>query len=255
LSKDFDELVETVAILRAPGGCPWDREQTHESIMRNLVEEGYEAIDAIQEGDFSHFADELGDILLQVVFHSRIAADDGRFDVDEVIRRSVAKLKRRHPHVFGELKLESSGEVLTHWEEMKRGERGGGSILDGVPASLPSLMLALRYQERAARVGFDWEHASQVVEKLDEELGELKEAVASGEREAVAHELGDVLFALTNLARKLDLDPEHALRAVNERFRARFQYVEERASMLGKSLPQMSLAEMDALWEEAKERE
>lgn len=255
MSKDFDELVETVAILRAPGGCPWDREQTHESIMRNLVEEGYEAIDAIQEGDFSHFADELGDILLQVVFHSRIAADDGRFDVDEVIRRSVAKLKRRHPHVFGELKLESSGEVLTHWEEMKRGERGGGSILDGVPASLPSLMLALRYQERAARVGFDWEHASQVVEKLDEELGELKEAVASGEREAVAHELGDVLFALTNLARKLDLDPEHALRAVNERFRARFQYVEERASMLGKSLPQMSLAEMDALWEEAKERE
>jgi tetrapyrrole methylase family protein/MazG family protein len=256
LSEPFDRLVGLMARLRAPGGCPWDRAQSREDLKPYLVEETYEVLDAIERKDPEMLREELGDLLLQVVFHAQIAQEEGTFTVDDVCRGIAEKLERRHPHVFGEAKADTPDEVLQNWEAIKKGEKSHeASVLEGVPASLPALLKAYRLQQKAARVGFDWEERRQVEEKVREEWAELSEAVASGDRAHIREEMGDFLFALVNLARFLDLDPEDALQAANAKFSRRFREVEDEARGSGRDIHGMTLAEMDALWEGVKKRE
>ena len=257
----FEAFVALIARLRGPQGCPWDREQTHRSLKPMTIEEAYEVLEAIDRGDDAHLAGELGDLLLQVVFHAQIAAEEGRFDIAQVVDRVAAKMVRRHPHVFGSGTASTSGEVLRSWEELKRAERAesggaGGSMLDGTSAALPAVMEAYQMATKASRVGFDWPGAAEVLEKLDEEVAELRSAVGTkaGAR-AVAEEVGDVLFAAVNVARLLGEDPESALKAANRKFRERFRYVEERLQERGRTPAESSLDEMESLWQEAKGRE
>jgi tetrapyrrole methylase family protein / MazG family protein len=248
----FERLCEIMHRLRAPGGCPWDREQTHSSLIKYLIEESYEAADAIQFGDDLELQKELGDVLLQVVFHAEIASEGNRFSIRDVIEAISAKMIQRHPHVFGDAKVEDSEAVLRQWESIKKVERGeGASILDGIPAALPALLRAERLQARASKVGFDWENPTQVLAKIREELGELEE-VMGGAREKVTEELGDLLFAVANLARFLKIDPEQALQDCNRKFLQRFRHIETTLVSRGSSVEEAGLAEMDALWEEAK---
>jgi len=256
----FEELVQVMQTLHAPGGCPWDREQTHKSLKPYFVEEVYEALEAIDSGSDDDLKEELGDVLLQVVFHAEIADSEGRFNADDVIRVIVEKLKRRHPHVYGDVKVDGSGQVIKNWEEIKRAEKrekggGTGSVLDGLPADLPALIKARRIQEKVSRVGFDWEHAEDVMMKVDEELGELKEAHDNRDQAAVEEELGDLLFAVANLARFVSVCPEDALRKTIDKFQRRFQYIESELPKRGKKLGEASLEEMDELWEEVKRTE
>ena len=255
----FDELVEVMRILQAPGGCPWDREQTHESLKPYLLEETYEAIEAIDSGSDDHLKEELGDVLMQVVFHAEIATREERFTIDDVIRGIVQKLKRRHPHVFGDVTVENSGDVMKNWEEIKRREKrerkDDGSVLDGLPQSLPALIRARRIQEKVSRVGFDWDRTDEVMMKIDEELGELKEASAAQDKRAIEEELGDLLFAVANLARFVSLCPEDALRKTIDKFQRRFQYIERELPKRGLKLGEASLEEMDKLWDEVKQTE
>jgi len=257
----FEAFVALIARLRAPGGCPWDREQTHQSLKPMTIEEAYEVVEAIERGDDEHLAGELGDLLLQVVIHAQIAADEGRFDVTQVVERVAAKMVRRHPHVFGDDRATTSGEVLKNWEAHKRAEReekghADASLLDGVSRSLPAVLEAYQMAVKASRVGFDWPDAEAVLAKLDEEVAELKTAIrARAEAKAVAGEIGDLLFAGVNVARLLGEDPEACLKAANRKFRARFGYVEERLAERGRSPAESSLEEMEALWQEAKARE
>jgi tetrapyrrole methylase family protein/MazG family protein len=257
----FEALVELIARLRAPGGCPWDREQTHASLKPMLIEEAYEVLQSIDDGDDAELAGELGDILLQVVFHSQIAAEQGRFDVREVIDHVSAKMVRRHPHVFGSEKAETPGAVLRNWEALKADEqraRGktGESMLESVPVSLPAVMEAFQMTTKVSRVGFDWPDAGAVLDKVEEELGELRTALAGARDErAVAEEIGDLLFAAVNLARLAGTDPESALKAANRKFRRRFGYVEARLRERGRAPVQSTLAEMDELWDAAKRDE
>jgi tetrapyrrole methylase family protein/MazG family protein len=253
----LEEFQETIAHLRAPEGCPWDREQTHKSIRGNLLEEAYEALEALDQDDPAHLAEELGDLLLQILLHAQIATEAGEFRMTDVIGGVDTKIRRRHPHVFGEAKVDGVGDVLRNWEEIKAGEREQEGkeergLFGGVPLALPALEQAIDYQKRAARVGFDWPEISGVRAKLDEEIGELDAAKGEDEQEA---ELGDVLFAAVNYARWLKVDPESALREANARFRSRFEHVEAAAKRQGKPLKGMSLEEMDALWEQAKAAE
>lgn len=264
MSKTFDDLVAVMARLRAPGGCPWDREQTYRSLSQYLLEEAHEAFDAIQEadetGDTDHLKEELGDLLLQVVFHATIGAERGDFTMDDVAAGVTEKLVLRHPHVFGDAKLEKAQDVLDNWDELKAAERKASgkvekeksSILDEVPKTFPSLLEALKITKKAAKVGFDWENASQIFEKVDEETAELKSAMETGETLAIEEELGDLLFAVVNLARHLDVEPETALRRTNLKFRSRFAYIERSAKERGDSLEETSLKQMDKLWNEAK---
>ncbi|PYP99227.1 MAG: nucleoside triphosphate pyrophosphohydrolase [Acidobacteria bacterium] len=257
----FEAFVALIARLRAPGGCPWDREQTHQSLKPMTIEEAYEVVEAIERGDGEHLAGELGDLLLQVVFHAQIAAEEGRFDVTQVIERVSAKMVRRHPHVFGDNPATTSGQVLKNWEALKRAEReekghGDASLLDGVSRSLPAVLEAYQMAVKASRVGFDWPDAEAVLAKLDEEVAELKAAVRARARaDAVAQEIGDVLFAAVNVARLLGEDAESCLKAANRKFRARFRYVEERLAERGRTPAESTLDEMEALWQEAKTRE
>lgn len=256
----FEELVEIMKRLHAPGGCPWDREQTHKSLKPYFVEEVYEALDAIDSGSDEHLKEELGDVLLQVVFHAEIADKEGRFTIDDVVRGINEKLKRRHPHVFGETTVGSSGEVLKNWEQIKRKEKrekkgGEGSVLDGLPKDLPALMKARRIQEKVSRVGFDWDKTEQVMRKVDEELGELKEAREMNDPAKIEEELGDLLFAIANLARFVSVCPEDALRKTIDKFQRRFRYIEQELPKRGKKLGEATLEEMDALWEEVKKTE
>ena len=257
--ESFDKLVRIMHLLQTPGGCPWDREQTHESLKPYLLEEAYEAIEAIESGSDERLAEELGDVLLQVVFHAEIAERDGRFTVEDVICGINDKLIRRHPHVFGDLAVENSGQVVKNWEEIKRREKRerkeGGSVLDGLPRSLPALIRARRIQEKVSRVGFDWARTEEVLMKVEEELGELKAASAANNRAAIEEELGDLLFAVANLARFVSLCPEDALRKTVDKFQRRFQYIERELPKRGKKLGEASLEEMDALWEEVKRGE
>jgi tetrapyrrole methylase family protein/MazG family protein len=254
----FEDFQEIVAHLRAPDGCPWDREQTHRSLRQHLLEETYEALDALDREDTQAMAEEFGDLLLQIVLHAQIASEAGEFRMVDILRGIHDKIVRRHPHVFGTTRVEGVGGVLANWEKLKAAERGtnrGGEIkglLDGVPASLPALSQAQEIQERAARVGFDWPDIQGVLEKVIEEVGEVREA--SGE-EALTGELGDLFFAVVNLARWKNVDAESALRQTNARFRRRFAYIEEQARRQGKILQDMSLEEMDELWEAAKDGE
>lgn len=247
----FQAVVDVMHRLRAPDGCPWDRVQTPEALKTYLVEEAYEVIEAIDQKDPAKLREELGDLLLQVVFLSEIAAEEGRFDIAEVCTELHEKLVRRHPHVFGEHKASDPEEALGRWEARKRKE--GRGVLAGVPASLPALLMALRVSEKVRSVGFDWPDASGAVAKLDEEVAELKAAIAAGDRARIEAELGDVLFTVANLARIHRIDPEDSLRNMLARFRRRFEYIEARLAAEGKPVAGQTLATLDALWEAAKD--
>ncbi len=248
-SKNFEDLVELVSILRVK--CPWDRKQTHESIKDNLIEEAYEAIEALDNQDFDEFKKELGDLLLHVVFHSKMAQESARFDIGELIFTLMEKLIRRHPHVFGSTQADDENQVAENWENIKLKE-GKKSTLDGLPAHLPALIRAQRMQEKAANVGFDWPEWKLAWEKLDEELNEFKEALKSKNTESLADEFGDVLFSLVNVSRYFELNAEDSLRKTNSKFEKRFRYIEEKLKEQGKTLKTSTLEEMDAFWEEAK---
>jgi len=249
----FEGLQETVARLRSPGGCPWDREQTHESLRPGLVEEAYEAVSAIDRGDLDGLQEELGDLLLQIVLQTQIATEGGVFKMPDVIGGIDAKLKYRHPHVWGEKAVKDTGEVLQNWEMLKRAEKvERESILDGVPAALPALQQAYTYGARVARVGFDWSAVAGVRAKVREEIEELEEASSLGRKEA---ELGDLLFAVANWARWLGVEPETALRSANARFARRFASLERQARERNLDIADLSIDELDTFWETAKERE
>ncbi|MCC6499420.1 MAG: nucleoside triphosphate pyrophosphohydrolase [Anaerolineales bacterium] len=252
----FESFAEIVAHLRAPNGCPWDREQTHASLRKHLLEESYEAISAIDSNNFADMREEFGDLLLQVVLQAQIANEAGQFNVSDVIRGIHSKIVRRHPHVFGDLKLDGVDAVLENWEKLKEQERGGKKeekgILDGVPTILPALSQAQEYQDRAVRVGFDWNDIEGVLDKIKEEIEEIKSAETDFE---LASEIGDLFFVLVNLARWKNVDAESALRGTNMKFKKRFGYVEQGAKQQGRNLSELSLDEMEALWQEAKRRE
>jgi MazG family protein len=258
--KRFDELVDLVRRLRAPGGCPWDREQTLETLRPMIVEEAYEVVEAIDGGEPHKLAEELGDLLFQVVFASRIAEDDGHFDAGDVVTAIHTKMVRRHPHVFGDAELATAEDVLKNWEDLKRGEREAAGrehpkgMLDSVASHLPALLEAYSLTDRASRVDFDWPSVEPCLEKLEEEIGELKDEISAAERdrERVEAEVGDMLFAAVNVARKLGVDPETALKATNRKFRRRFAHIESRLRDGGKTPKEATLEEMDALWDEAK---
>jgi MazG family protein len=258
MSSAFDRLVAIMDRLRDPGGCPWDREQTLQSLAPYFLEEAYEVVDAISDGDPAKLCEELGDLLLQIVFVSRIADESGWFDVNDVCDTISEKMVRRHPHVFGDREVSGSEEVLQNWEDIKRDERvdnGGRSVLDGVPSSLPALLKAFRMTEKAAAVGFDWRKPADVMVKMHEEMAELEAELAVGEasaNERVRAEMGDVLFVMANLARHLGVEPETALQGTNATFMRRFQAMEERAQTTGRNFREMELAEQDALWDEVK---
>jgi tetrapyrrole methylase family protein/MazG family protein len=252
----FESFQEIVAHLRAPNGCPWDKEQTHESLRKHLLEESYEAIAAIDSGDFDSMREEFGDLLLQIMLNSQIASEEGEFTVNDVVKGIYDKIIRRHPHVFGDLKVDGVDGVLQNWEKLKETERRDKKeekgILDGVPVALPALSQAQEYQDRAARVGFDWPEIDGVLDKVREEVEEIKRAETDFE---LASEIGDLLFVLVNLARWKNVDAESALRGTNMRFKKRFAYVEQGAKKQGRSLSDMKLEEMDALWNEAKKHD
>ena len=250
----FESFAEIVAHLRAPDGCPWDKEQTHESLRKHLLEESYEAISAIDSGDFLDMREEFGDLLLQIVLHSQIANEEGQFNVNQVVQGIHSKIVRRHPHVFGEVELEGVDGVLANWEKLKETERKNNGksekgLLHGVPLALPALTQAYEYQDRAARVGFDWPEIEGVLDKITEEIEEVKQATNETE---LTSELGDLIFALVNLARWKKVDAESALRGTNMKFKKRFSYVEQGAKKQGLNLSSLSLDEMEALWQEAK---
>lgn len=257
---DLGRLVALVRRLRAPDGCPWDREQTLADVRAYLLEEAHEAAAAIDAGDLEALAGELGDLLFQAAFIARLGEEAGAFTAADAIERSHEKMVARHPHVFGDEELADAAAVARAWERRKLDEKragdGDGSLLDGVPASLPALTAAYRMTQKAAAVGFDWPDAEAVLAKVDEELAELRAVLADGADSASAdrarEEVGDLLFTVANLARKLDLDPEAALAAANAKFRRRFQHVEQGLAERGRRLGEASLAEMDALWDEAK---
>jgi tetrapyrrole methylase family protein/MazG family protein len=261
--RNFADLVELMARLRAPDGCPWDRKQDHRSLRTHLLEETYEALDAIDAADDESLQDELGDVLLQVLFHAQIAREAGRFTIDDVLTRLHEKLIRRHPHVFGDSRVHDPEAALARWEALKaeereaNGEAGpeGDSLLNGIPRSLPALLVAAEMTRRAARVGFDWSQAEEVLAKLEEEVEEVRGAVAAGDGDRLEDEVGDLLFVVVNLARKLGQDPEIALRRTNLKFLQRFRAIEEELSRQGKSLEEATLEEMDALWEQSKKKE
>lgn len=253
----FDDLLEIMGRLRGPGGCPWDAEQTHDSLKRYLLEETYEVIEAIDTGNPELLKEELGDLLLQPVFHAAIAEEAGGFSMADVVQTLCDKLVRRHPHVFGDLEIKDSEAQVANWEKIKKEEKGEErrSALSGVPPHLPALLKAQKITEKAARVGFDWEHVDQVMAKVMEELHEFEEAMGQGNQERMEAELGDLLFAITNLGRFLALDTEEALRKTILRFQQRFGYVEEQVHAQGRHLQETSLTEMDLLWNQAKELE
>jgi tetrapyrrole methylase family protein/MazG family protein len=263
----FEKLAAVQARLRAPDGCPWDREQTHTSLRTYLIEEAYEVLEALESGDDGKFAEEMGDLLLQIVFHSQIAKEEGRFTVSDVIREVHDKMVRRHPHVFGEKRAKDSAEVLKNWEQIKKEERIAAgkkdangekkedkpaSLLDGVSKALPAALEGLHLTRRAARIGFDWDSVEGVIDKMNEEAGELREAVGAKDTEGAEEEMGDLLFAAVNVARFLHIDPEIALKKANAKFSARFRQMEKLAAERGESLADIPRDEMEGIWKEVK---
>jgi MazG family protein len=248
-----------MATLRSDQGCPWDRRQSLETLSRFLLEEAYEVLDAIESGDRSRLREELGDLLLQIVFQSQLCAEEGSFSFDDVAAGITEKLVRRHPHVYGDVKADTPDDVLRNWDAIKKQENGGGdappSVLDGVPPPLPALQRAYEIQVRASRQGFDWPDPHGALEKIAEELEELKNALADGRREEIRGEVGDMLFSMVNLARFLAVEPEAALRSTIARFLARFRAVERDLHSQGRAMKDCPLEELDAMWEEAKARE
>jgi MazG family protein len=250
--QSLPQLVEIMQRLLAPDGCPWDREQTLESLRPYVVEEAHEVVDAIDRGAPEELREELGDLLLQIVFQAELARAQGWFGPDDVVRAICEKMLRRHPHVFGDQKVSGSAEVLAKWEQIKAQEKAGRGVLDGVPKALPALLRAARMGEKAARVGFDWPDPPAARAKVDEELAELDAAVRDGDPERIEQELGDVLFALVSVARKLDVDPEAALRGTLDRFGQRVRWVEKHAKEQGQDLAALDADALDGLWQQAK---
>jgi tetrapyrrole methylase family protein/MazG family protein len=250
--KSFDDLVAIMARLRGADGCPWDRRQTKEDLKPFLIEETYEILEALDRGDAHGLQEELGDLLFHIIFMARIVQEEGAFDIADVIKGVAEKMVRRHPHVFGSAAVSGPHEVEANWAKLKAAEKRRESLMDGLPLHLPALMRAYRLTQRASQVGFDWEHKDQVWEKLEEELKEFQEALQEGKAEGLREELGDILFTLVNLARFIGVDPEDALRRVTQKFAERFAYLERRLREEGKAPHEVSLAEMDALWEESK---
>lgn len=248
-TRNFEDLVELVSILRKE--CPWDRKQTHDSIKDNLIEEAYEAIDAIDNKNFDEFKKELGDLLLHVVFHTNMANEKSKFDMGDVIYALMEKLIRRHPHVFGSQTINNDTQVAENWENIKLKE-GKKSTLDGLPNHLPALIRAQRMQEKASNVGFDWPEWRQAWEKLEEELSEFKKTLESTSKEEQADEFGDLLFSLVNVARYFELTAEDSLRLTNKKFEHRFRYIEKKLKESGRSIKDSNLEEMDTYWEESK---
>lgn len=264
MSKSFDELVAVMARLRAPGGCPWDREQTYASLSQYLLEEAYETFDAIHEadmtGDTANLREELGDLLLQVVFHATIGAEKGDFTIDDVAAGVSQKLVLRHPHVFGDAKLERAQDVLDNWDTLKANERKASgkvektkeSILDEVPVHFPALLEGLKLSKKAAKTGFDWKETDDIFDKLHEEVNELRSAMESRDEGEIGEEIGDLLFVIVNLARRLDIEPETALKKTNRKFRKRFKFIEDQLKKRGKTPDGSTLEEMDELWNASK---
>ena len=267
----FEKLVAVQAKLRAPDGCPWDREQTHESLRTYLIEEAYEVLEALESGNDAKFAEEMGDLLLQIVFHSQIAREKGRFTISDVIREIHDKMIRRHPHVFGEMHAKNSAEVLRNWEQIKAAERLSkagnsgdssgskgpkeASLLDGVSRALPATLEGFQLTRKASRIGFDWETAGGIFEKMREETRELQDALGVREQSKVEEEFGDLLFAAVNLARFLKVDPEIALKKANAKFSKRFRFMEKLARENGREFKNLPREEMEALWNRAKQTE
>jgi nucleoside triphosphate diphosphatase len=259
-SRDINRLIEIMAALRTPGsGCPWDLQQTFATIAPYTIEEAYEVADAIARKDFTDLKDELGDLLLQVVYHARMAEEDRAFDFGDVVEAVTAKMIRRHPHVFAESRGLSPADVDALWSAIKAQERAArprkGGLLADVPVALPGLMRAVKLQSKASTIGFDWHDARLVLAKIREETDEIEAAIETGEAEKIQDEIGDLLFAVANLARHIGIDPEAAIRGTNEKFARRFAHIEQRIAQHGQKLGEVSLAEMDALWDEAKAQE
>jgi len=261
----FRQLCEIVAKLRAPGGCPWDREQTHESLLPALIEEAYEVAGAVRGNDSANFREELGDLLLLIVMHAEIASESDRFDINGVLKDVTEKLIRRHPHVFGNSDARDSGAVLRQWESIKRAEKtgkpsrnagvAGGHYLDDLPVALPALMRAQKTQSKVARVNFDWTEVRDVIAKVEEEIQELKQAVLEQDRKSIEDEVGDLLFAVVNLARKCKLDAESALQRAADKFVARFNRLEDELQKQGKRLGDADLVELDVIWNAIKKND
>jgi tetrapyrrole methylase family protein / MazG family protein len=258
LRKQFHKLREIIAALRGPNGCPWDKEQTHESLKKYLIEETFEVVDAINQKDDEHLVEELGDVLLQVMLHAQIGEDEGYFSIDDVIESTSNKMVRRHPHVFGSETADHADDVITLWEDIKRKEKGENeqSLLDGVGFGIPNLIRAYELQKKAAKVGFDWKDIGPAIAKVQEEIQELEIELTNKEdnQQRIMSEYGDILFALVNVARFLKIQPEEALFAANEKFKRRFQYIEEKVKGSEKSFKEFSLEELDQFWNEAKEQ-
>jgi len=255
LLMNFDELVEIVSKLRGPGGCPWDREQTRESLKPFLVEEFYELIDDIDRTNHAGMREELGDLLFQIVIQSQLSKEEGKFDIYDVVDGIARKMVSRHPHVFGDSDLKTSDDVKLWWEEHKKKEgKVHDSAIGGVPSSLPALLRAREIQLRATKVGFDWEKIGDVLEKLEEEIAEFRHALQNSSSSEIEDEIGDIFFVLVRIANFVDVNPEEALRRTIDKFSRRFRYMEGEAARQGKTLPEMDLAEMDVLWNEAKKK-
>lgn len=257
MRKSFDDLVKLMTTLRGPDGCPWDRKQTLPDLKPYVIEEAYEVVDAIDRDDRAALLEELGDFLLEAVFIAEITREERTFDIYDSVTAIHDKLVRRHPHVFSDVVAKDAEEVLTNWEKLKSDERKAEnkSVLSGVPQSLPALLKASRLTEKAARVGFDWRRTEDVFDKLDEELQELREAVASGDAAQIHDELGDLLFTIANIARKMNVNAEEALQSTNRKFQSRFTSMESRVHERGQNIDQLTLEEMDALWDAAKAAE
>ena len=251
----LNDFIRIIDVLRGPGGCPWDIKQTHESLKRNAVEEAYEVCDAIDEGSMDHLREELGDLLMQVIFHASIARENGGFDLDDISDEAVKKLIHRHPHVFGTVKADTPEEVLANWDAIKRADRGQQSVasaMDGISRGLPGLMRSEKIQNKAAKLGFDWPEVSGAMDKLREETGELQEGIDAGDIENIKEEIGDVLFSAVNVARFYKLDSEECMHAACAKFLRRFRYLEEGAAKRGLRLEDMTLGQMEEIYQQAR---
>lgn len=251
-SESFEKLIEIMATLRGPDGCPWDKEQSYQDINPYLLEEAHETAESVDQKDFAGLKEELGDLLVHILFYSQLAKEDQRFSAGDVVQSACDKLIRRHPHVFGDQKVSGTKQVLENWEKIKQKEKKKNSLLEGLPKAIPSLIKAFRIGEKTSRVGFDWKETQGILEKVAEETAELKEAIRDKNQEAIEKEYGDLLFTLANLGRFLKLDPETALRKACQTFIERFQWVEKKAGQENRTLQSLSAAEWDRWWGEAK---
>ena len=252
---NLDDFIALIDRLRRPDGCPWDAKQTHESLKHNVVEEAWEVVDAIDEGSVEHLREELGDLLMQVIFHASIEKEKGGFDLDAISDEACKKLVHRHPHVFADVKADTPDEVLTNWDAIKRADRGQqsvASVMDGIPRGLPGLMRSEKIQSKAAKLGFDWPEVSGAMDKLREEVGELQEGIDAGDVENIKEELGDALFSIVNVARFFKLDCEECIHAACAKFIRRFRYLEEHAAAKGLKLEDMTLRQMEEIYQQAR---